>query len=89
MNLIQLGGVLLTVTGIVLLIATLLAWLVLGVAKLARRPIERWEALYTRWSGRFIILGFFGLAFGFGMVWGPSLVAGAKADRGQVERTLN
>ncbi|ATQ43180.1 hypothetical protein [Caulobacter mirabilis] len=86
MNLVQLGGLLLTVAGVALLIMTVLAWLVRGIARLARRPLDRWDGFYARWPARFVILGVFGMALGYGMMWGPSLVMGAKTDRAEKER---
>ena len=81
MGLLQLAGLALTALALLVLAAAPVSHLVRAVAKLAGRPVERWDGFYAQWPKRFIILGIVGLALGYGMMWGPSLIRGAELKR--------
>lgn len=85
MGLLQILGLVLSVLALIFLIAAPVSWLVRLIAKAAGRPVERWDGFYAQWPKRFVILGIVGLALGYGMMWGPSLLVGAKL-KGAEER---
>ena len=76
MGLVQLGGLTLFVLGLACLVGAPALMLVRRIAKSGP----------SVWTARLVILGIVGLALGYGMMWGPSLVVGAKADRAEKER---
>jgi len=87
MGLLQLFGLLITALAFLTLIAAPISYLVRFVAKLAKQPVERWDGFYDQWPKRFVILGIVGLAIGYGMMWGPSLLRGAELKRAEAANT--
>jgi hypothetical protein len=83
---VQLGGMLLGILGLVLLFLTPpVFWTLAWLNRRGRLP-ERWQRVLKVWPGRTTILGLVGLALGYGMMWAPSLVVGAKTDRAEKAR---
>jgi|GEM_PF-4141199 len=87
MGLLQLVGLLITALALLVLIAAPVSYLVRAIARLAKHPVERWSGFYAQWPKRFVILGIVGLALGYGMMWGPSLIRGAELKREQATQT--
>ncbi|MBP7704782.1 MAG: hypothetical protein KA105_05795 [Caulobacter sp.] len=73
MGVVQLVGLALFVLGLCSLVAAPLVLLARRLTKATTR--------FALWPTRLVIMGIFGLALGYGMMWGPSLVLGAKQDR--------